>query len=231
MDRWTLLAAILVALSLAGCAGAKARPEPDAPLAAGPAAERARADAPAQGGEAAAPIQRTANAASPYLGAEPIELSTPMAMGGPAARTPDAATPHRRETSRTASAAPGASTDAPAVRTTPSSPPPSSASSGALVGLRVVTGAWLGVCLVGGPLTLALCIVAFPEYWPYAVLALAGGMLIGAAVGAVADSVATGGGRNGRAKGRRRMRRGVRAAPSIELGRLFGGGNWSRAVS
>jgi hypothetical protein len=230
MDRWTLPTTILVALILAGCAGAKVRPEPGAPVAAGPATEQAREDAPAHGPEAPAASQRAVRVASPYLGAEPIELSTPMSMGGPAARPPDAATPRPRVAAGSTAAASRPSTAPADTTVTTVAPRHSSAAGGALNGLGVVLKIWAYACIVGGPLTLALCIVGFPEYWPYAVMALVGGVAIGAVVGAVADSVA-GGGSSGRPKGRRRPRRRVRGAPPGEPIHLFGGGNWSRAVS
>jgi hypothetical protein len=51
------------------------------------------------------------------------------------------------------------------------------------MGAGLVLRIWVTVCIVGGPLTLAVCIIGFPEYWPIAAGAVVLATGIGAAIG------------------------------------------------
>lgn len=62
------------------------------------------------------------------------------------------------------------------------------AASGAGIGAGVVLKTWITLCLAGGPLTLAVCVIGFPEYWPY----LAGGVVVAGGFGALVGGASAG---------------------------------------
>jgi len=77
------------------------------------------------------------------------------------------------------------------------------AGTGLLRGVGFVLTAWVYACIIGGPLTLFICVVGFPEYWPYLVAAVVVGGGIGAVIGAASGSSSSG----------RRRRQRLRHAP------------------
>jgi hypothetical protein len=122
-----------------------------------------------------------------------LVLATVMAVGLPApARAGTGPAPEEQESSATVLAQPSPNGEA-SLETPVGTPATrSGAGNGLFRGMGFVLAAWGYACIIGGPFTLVICIVGFPEYWPYLVAAVVVGGGIGALVGAAAGSPSSG---------------------------------------